>query len=154
MKYIFFLIISFNLLSCKISEPTFKNIGQWQISKINGTEVTVSNTAFFYNPNTVDGIKINGINLAVQTEGKNLGKLEISEPIMTIPKLSDFQIPISFVINISDLIGNLSSIISIVSGKTVDLRCVGDVKVGYAMFSKSIKIDQTIPVNIKDIKQL
>ena len=73
---------------------------------------------------------------------------------MTIPKLSDFQIPISFVINVSDLIGNLSSIISIVSGKTVDLRCVGDVKVGYAMFSKSIKIDQTIPVNIKDIKQL
>jgi len=154
VKYIFFLIISFNLLSCKISEPTFKNIGQWQISKINGTEVTVSNTAFFYNPNTVDGIKINGINLAVQTEGKNLGKLEISEPIMTIPKLSDFQIPISFVINISDLIGNLSSIISIVSGKTVDLRCLGAVNVGYAIFSKSIKIDQTIPVNIKDIKQL
>ena len=154
MKYIFSFIILSSLISCKISEPTFKNIGQWQISKINGTEVTVSNTAYFYNPNTVDGIKINGINLAVQTEGKNLGKLEIREPIMTIPKLSDFQIPISFVINVSDLIGNLSSIISIVSGKTVDLRCVGDVKVGYAMFSKSIKIDQTIPVNIKDIKQL
>ena len=154
MKYIFFFIISSNLLSCKISEPIFKNIGHWQISKINGTEVTVSNTAYFYNPNTVDGIKINAINLAVQTEGKNLGKLEINEPIMTIPRLSDFQIPISFVINFSDLIGNLSSIISMVSGKTVDLRCVGAVKVGYAIYSKSIKIDQTIPVNIKDIKKI
>jgi len=154
VKYIFFFIISSNLFSCKISEPIFKNIGHWQISKINGTEVTVSNTAYFYNPNTVDGIKINAINLAVQTEGKNLGKLEINEPIMTIPRLSDFQIPISFVINFSDLIGNLSSIISIVSGKTVDLRCVGAVKVGYAIFSKSIKIDQTIPVNIKDIKKI
>jgi LEA14-like dessication related protein len=99
VKYIFFFIISYNLLSCKISEPTFKNIGQWQISKINATEVTVSTTAYFYNPNTVDGIKLTGINLAVQTDGKNLGKLEINESIMTIPRLSDFQIPISFVIN-------------------------------------------------------
>lgn len=151
-NFFFLLLILTNLISCKISAPSFKNIGQWQISKINGTQVTVSNTAYFYNPNNIDGIKINGINLAVQTEGKNLGKIDISEPGMTIPKLSDFQIPISFVINVSDLIGNLSSIISIFSGKTVDLRCIGDVKVGYAMFSKSVKVDQTIPVNINEIK--
>ena len=154
MKHFILILILTNLISCKISAPTFKNIGQWQISKINGTQVTVSNTAYFYNPNNIDGIKINGINLVVQTEGKNLAKLDISQPGMTIPKLSDFQVPISFDINISDLLGSLSSIINIFSGKTVDLRCIGDVKVGYAMFSKSVKVDQTIPVNIKDIKQL
>ena len=88
----------------------------------------------------------------MQTEGKNLGKLEVSQPGWTIPKLSDFQVPISFVVNVSDLIGNLSSIVSIVTGKTVNLRCIGDVKLGYIAFSKSVKIDQTIPINLKEIK--
>lgn len=152
MKNIIYLFILFGLSSCKISAPTFKSLGQWQISKINGSQVTVSNVANFHNPNSIDGLKLNGINLIVQTEGRNLGKIEVSQPGMTIPKLSDFQVPISFVVNLSDLIGNLSSIVSIVTGKTIDLRCIGDVKVGYAAFNKSVKIDQTIPVNIKDIK--
>jgi LEA14-like dessication related protein len=152
MKNLAYLFLLFSLSSCKIAAPTFKNLGQWQISKVNGTQVTISNTAYFYNPNSIEGIKLNGINLAVQAEGKNLGKIEVSQPGMTIPKLSDFQVPISFVVNISDLIGNLSSIINIMSGKTIDLRCIGDVKVGYAAFNKSVKVDQTVPVNIKDIR--
>lgn len=152
MKNLIYLFLIFGLTSCRISAPTFKSLGQWQVSKINGSQVTVSNVANFYNPNNIEGIKLNGINLIVQTEGRNLGKLEVNQPSMTIPKLSDFQIPISFVVNVSDLIGNLSSIVSILSGKTVDLRCIGDVKVGYVAFSKSVKIDQTIPINIKDIK--
>ena len=152
MKNFIYLFLIFGLASCKISAPTFKSLGQWQISKINGTQLTVSNVANFYNPNSIEGIKLNSINLVVQTEGKNLGKLEVSQPGWTIPKLSDFQVPISFVVNVSDLIGNLSSIVSIVTGKTVDLRCIGDVEVGYVAFSKSVKIDQTIPINLKDIK--
>ena len=50
---------------------------------------------------------------------------------------------LSFVVNISDLIGNLSSIISVVSGKTIDIRCIGKIDVGYLAFNKSIEIDQT-----------
>ncbi|MBL7790673.1 MAG: LEA type 2 family protein [Chitinophagales bacterium] len=152
MKPFIFILILFGLASCQITAPTFKNLGQWRVANINGSQVTVSNVAYFYNPNKIDGLKLNAINLAVQTEGKNLGKVEISEPGMSIPKLSDFQVPISFVVSMSDLIGNLASIINIVSGKTVDLRCVGEVKVGYAVINKSIRIDQTLPINIKDIK--
>lgn len=153
MKHLSIIVVLLVLLSsCKITAPSFKNIGNWQVSKINGTQVVVSNTAYFYNPNTIEGIKLNGIDLTVQTEGRNLGKIEVSQPGMTIPKMSDFQVPISFVINVSDLIGNLNSIINIVSGKTVDVRCIGDIKVGYSFFNKSVRVDQTVPVSIKDIK--
>ena len=89
MKNLFYLFLFVSLSSCKISAPTFKNLGQWQISKINGTQVTVSNVANFYNPNKIGGIKLNGINLAIQTEGKNLGKLAQDENKLTIKKMTN-----------------------------------------------------------------
>lgn len=150
--YIFTLIV-FTLSSCKISAPTFKNIGQWQVYKISGTEVTLSNTAYFYNPNNIDGLKVNGVSVELQTGGKKLGLISSSGLGTTIPKVSDFQIPLMINVNLSDLIGNLSDIISIVSGKTIDLRCIGNINVGYSVVSKNIKIDQTVPINLKDIKK-
>jgi hypothetical protein len=151
--FFLFSLFTFGLTSCKIAAPTFKNIGQWQVSKISGTEVTLSNTAYFYNPNNVDGIKVNGISLELQTGGKKLGTITSTGLTTAIPKLSDFQVPLSFSVNLSDLIGNISDIISIATGKSIDLRCIGNVNVGYSVISKSIKIDQTVPVNLKDIKK-
>jgi LEA14-like dessication related protein len=152
MKQIIFVFLLFGLVSCQITAPTFKSLGQWRVGNVSGTQVTVTNVAYLYNPNKIDGIKLNGINLAVQAEGRNLGKFEISQPGMTIPKLSDFEIPVSFIVNISDLIGNFPSIISVVTGQTIDIRCIGKIDVGYIAFNKSIEIDQTVPLNIKDIK--
>lgn len=145
--------IAFCLNSCKVTAPTFKNIGQWQVSKISGTEVTLSNTATFNNPNNIDGFKVNNVNIELSTGGKKIGLISTTSQGMTIPKLSDFNIPLSINVKISDLIGSLSDIISIATGKTIDLRCVGNVNVGYSVINKSIKVDQTVPINIKDIKK-
>ena len=117
-----------------------------------GSEISLTNTAYLYNPNKLDGLKITGINLNLETDGKKLGTIFISDMGFTIPRMADFQIPISFIIQYNDLIGNLPSIMSMVTGKNIDLRCVGDVKVGYLSIGKSIKIDQTVPINLKDIK--
>jgi len=153
MKNIILILIGLFLTSsCKISSPTFKNIGQWQISKISGTEVIISNTAYFYNPNNIDGIKVNGVSLEIQSEGKRLGVVSTNGNGIMIPKLSDFQIPLSITVNLQDLLGNLSDIINVITGKTINLRCIGDVKVGYSVLNKSIRVDQTVPINIKDIK--
>lgn len=152
-KLLFFAAILVLTSSCKITSPTFKNLGQWQVSKISGTQVVLSNTAYFYNPNNIDGIKVNGVSLEIQTEGKKLGVVSTNGNGLTIPKLSDFQIPLSITVNLQDLIGNLSDIINVITGKTINLRCIGDVKVGYSVLNKSIRIDQTAPVNIKDIKK-
>lgn len=100
----------------------------------------------------MDGIKLNDVNLNIQTQGKNLGKLQASTPGLTIPKLSNFEIPISIAVNLSDLVGNVSSIIELVAGSTIDLRCVGQVSLGYSIFSKSVYIDQTIPLKINNLK--
>lgn len=155
MKRIFlFSVLLLALSSCKISAPTFKSLGQWQVSNVSGTEVTLSNTAYFYNPNSVDGIKVNGINVAVQTNNKNIGVLQTNNEVLSIPKLSDFQVPLNFKVNLSDLIGNVSSIVSVLTGSSIDVRCIGDIKVGYSIFNKSVKIDQTVPVSLKDIQNL
>ena len=108
--------------------------------------------AYFYNPNNIDGIKVKGMELLVRTNGRKLGSMNSNQEGITIPKLSDFQIPLSFTVNISDLVGNLSSIIGAITGKTIQLRCTGRVKVGYMFLGRSINIDQTVPVNLKNVK--
>lgn len=152
MKHFLYLLLAFSLLSCKIAAPTFKNLGQWEVSKLIGSQVTLSNTAFFYNPNSLDGLKLNGVQLSVQADGRNIGLVKVSQSGTLIPKRSDFQVPVNLIVNLTDLVGNLSSILDIVSGKTIQIRCVGDIQVGYINFNKTVKVDQTIPLNLKDIK--
>ena len=152
-KQIVLCIIVCAISSCKIAAPTFKNIGQWQVSKISGSEVVLSNSANFYNPNNIDGLKVNTVQIEVQTGGKKLGTISQSGTGITIPKMSDFSVPLSLTVNIQDLIGNIADIISILSGRTIDLRVVGDVNVGYAVVSRSIRVDQVVPINISDIKK-
>lgn len=153
MRYFFLLSLTFILSSCKISPPTFKYLGVWKVSQVNAQQVTLMSSATFHNPNNITGLKVNTVNLVVETGGKYLGKINTNESGVNIPKLADFEIPINITVNLADLIGNLGSVIGIITGQTIDIRCRGDIKVGYMIINKSVAIDQTLPLSIKDVKK-
>lgn len=151
-RALFLITLVVLLSSCKITAPTFKNLGTWSIGEVQGGKVTIHNTAYFYNPNDIDGIKVNTVSVAVMTNGKKLGTITNTAGKLTIPKKSDFSIPLSLEINPSELVGSLTDILGAALGKSIDLRCVGNVGVGYSVINKNISIDQTVPIKVSDIK--
>lgn len=151
-SFVFLALGLLGLQSCQISAPTFKNLGSWQVSNVSTSNVTLSNTAYFHNPNKIDGIKLQNVTVDVMTNGRKLGTITNPAGLVTIPKSSDFSIPLSIQINPADLLGNITDLIGLATGKTIDLRCIGNVGVRYSIFNKKITIDQTLPVNISAIK--
>lgn len=154
MNRIFILLVGILFLSsCKIAAPTFKNIGQWQVTNISTSSVTLMNTAYFHNPNAIDGIKLNTVSVNILANGKKLGTIVNPNGKVTIAKNSDFAVPLSLNVNPSDLIGGLGDLLGAALGGSVDIRCLGSVGVGFMMFNKSVTVDQTVPVRLSDIRR-
>lgn len=137
--------------SCKISAPTFKNLGQWQISNLSTSNVTLSNTAYFHNPNSIDGIRLNTVSVNVLANGKKLGTISNSNGSVAIAKNADFGIPLSLNINPLDLIGDIGQLLGAAPSKSIEIRCLGTVSLGFLMLKKSVNIDQTVPIKLSDI---
>ncbi len=152
MRYFLFLSLFFLMSSCKIASPTFKNIGQWQITQLSTSSVTIENTAFFNNPNSINGLKLNTVAIDVMANSKKIGTITNPNGNIIIPSNADFNIPLSLNINPSDLVSGIGDLIGIALGKTVDVRCIGSINVGYMMLSKRVAIDQTVPLDISKIK--
>lgn len=150
-KFLLLTGICLLLTSCKITSPTFKNLGQWQVSNISTSNITLSNTAYFYNPNNIDGIKLNSIGIDVLANGRKLGTIVNPNGKVVIPKNADFSIPLSLNVNPQDLISGLGSILGAALGNSIDVQCKGNVNLGYMMINKSIHVDQTLPVKLNGI---
>ena len=151
MKHFLFLLSALALTSCKISSPTFKNLGQWQIGNVSGSNITLTNTAYFYNPNSINGLKVNNVFINVMTNGKKIGTVSSASSSVVIPNMSDFSIPLSLSIDPKDLLGSITDILGVAMGKSIDLRCVGNIGVGYSVINKNISIDQTLPVTLPSV---
>ena len=153
MKLILLFIAILTLTSCKISSPTFKHLDQWQIGNVSGSNITLTNTAYFYNPNSINGLKVNNVSINVMTNGKKIGTVSSASSAVVIPNMSDFSIPLSLSIDPKDLMGSITDILGAAMGKSIDLRCVGNIGVGYSVINKNISIDHTLPVSLSSIIQ-
>ena len=152
MKNVLVLCVLLGLSSCKFYTPTFKSLSNWRVSNVSANKVTLSSTATFNNPNSFGGLNLSGMNIALNANGKSLGVVNTNTAGIPVSANSDFKIPFSIDINPQDLVGNLGNILDMAMGKKVDIQCIGDLKVGYSMFHKTISINQTVPVSIKDLK--
>jgi LEA14-like dessication related protein len=151
MKRTLFFTAILTLTSCKISSPTFKYLDQWQIGNVSSSNITLTNTAYFYNPNSVHGLKINNVSINVMANGKKLGTVSSASSSVVIPNMSDFSIPLRLSIDPKDLLGNITDILGAALGKSIDLRCVGNIGVGFSVINKNISIDQTLPVSLSAV---
>jgi hypothetical protein len=111
----------------------------------------LTNTAYFYNPNSVHGLKINNVSINVMANGKKLGTVSSASSSVVIPNMSDFSIPLRLSIDPKDLLGNITDILGAALGKSIDLRCVGNIGVGFSVINKNISIDQTLPVSLSAV---
>lgn len=153
MKLILLFIALLTLTSCKISSPTFKHLDQWQIGNVSGSAITLTNTAYFYNPNSINGLKVNNISINVMRNGKKIGTVSSATSAVVIPNMSNFSIPLSLSVNPKDLMGSITDILGAAMGKSLDLRCVGNISVGFSVMNKNISIDHTLPVSLSSIIQ-
>ena len=87
------------------------------------------------------------------TNGKKIGTVSSASSAVVIPNMSDFSIPLSLSIDPKDLMGSITDILGAAMGKSIDLRCVGNIGVGYSVINKNISIDHTLPVSLSSIIQ-
>lgn len=151
-NYFILTILILLLSSCKFSSPTFRRLENWNISNVNTNNITLSNNAIFYNPNNFGGINLNNLKLDIMADGRKIGTITNASTATNIVKNAEFSIPLSINVNPVDLIGGIGNILDMINGKMVNIRCLGSVNAGYLMINKSINVDQTIPVSVKDIK--
>lgn len=150
--YLTFILAFIFLSSCKFSAPTFRRLENWNISNVSTTNITLSNNAIFHNPNSFGGINLNKLSLDIFADGRKIGTITNASTKSSIQGNSEFMIPLNLNVNPIDLIGGLGNILDMINGKIVNIRCLGSLNAGYLMINKSVNVDQTIPVNIKNIK--
>lgn len=133
-------VVLLGCVSQQYEEPDFLGIENVEVTRVAGTDAQLSGDAIFYNPND-KGIKLKEVNVAVELEGKKIGK--ISQELATkIPAASEFTVPLNASFDLSDM-GIMNGIISILGGKKVKVRYHGSIKVSRFGYPQTIDVDHT-----------
>ena len=136
----YFLILIL-LSSCTFEENVkFEQIKNVKLIGVKDGMLNLTAEADFYNPNDVSG-KLKSIDLEVLLNEKSLARLTQTEHFK-IEKNASFTIPINVSFAMEDIqSGFLENLLTIVSGKKLQLHFKGEIKVSTWGFT------QTVPVS-------
>ncbi|MEX1203112.1 MAG: LEA type 2 family protein [Ferruginibacter sp.] len=138
IKLLFVLAILF-LSSCRTPQDlVFRDFNNLALDKLGFSASVLKVDLIYYNPNNF-GMELKRTELDIYVDGTFLGHSN-QELQVAIPKRDVFTIPIKLDLDMKNLFKNgLTSLFK----KTVNVRAVGNIKVGKAGVYKNFNIDYT-----------
>lgn len=136
LTFLFFII---GLLSCqRLVMPEFKSYDQVSIDKIGFNHSTLSMNLHYYNPNKM-GILLDKTNIDIYINNNILGHSN-QELGLSIPKKSDFMVPLKVQIEMKNLFKNsLATLLN----KEITIKIVGKICVRKGKISLSLPVNYT-----------
>ncbi|MCS6935330.1 MAG: LEA type 2 family protein [Chitinophagales bacterium] len=144
--------LALTLSSCKLQEPTFKNLQSVKIERLGGAGFKAGGEAVFYNPNRFR-VKITDLNIDVNMDNRTIGSIGEKDDVIIRPR-SEFVVPFGFTFNPEGgLLDNLKSAMNIVTGKGATLSLNGNIRFKWLAFSKQVPIKYQQQFKLSDIWQ-
>ena len=140
------LAAAFLLQSCKMPDEEIVLRDIRDVVADVSTDPTLKGVAIFYNPNNVRG-KLKHISVDIYVNGRKAGKVKKDYKI-TIPKQSEFRVPIEVELNIKEL-GLFDTIMGVVGGKKFEIRYDGYLRLNYRGLPIKVPVDYKDEVRIK-----
>ncbi len=139
------------LWSCKkLDAPVFKSIEDVKIVNRTATNVTISATTCFYNPNKFQ-ITLKQADIDLLLNNKKITNYQ-RDYNLKIPKNSEFTVPLEITLSLSDLNSNIiSSAIGILTGKKQILSYQGHIKIKAYGIRVKIPIDGSTDFDLNEL---
>ncbi len=135
----YLLVITLTLLHISCSTPKaleYRDFKNFTVANLGFASSTIKMDLIYYNPNSY-GLQLKRTDLDVYMEGSYIGHTQLEYQI-TIPKRSEFSIPISLDVDMKNLFKN--AFVTILN-KEVNIRITGTIKVGKANIFKSFPVN-------------
>lgn len=129
LKTLLFILItffSFQSLFAAPTAPEFVRTKDWNIDKVNGTEIILTAKVVFYNPNKIKA-KLNSLDLDIKFNNLFIGKV-IQTDIVKINGKSSFDIPIRIKFDLKESGFNLNNVIGLITNKKFIVNLDGFLK--------------------------
>ena len=141
LKYILPLLLLVGSMSCSFDEPIiFRGVKSVKVLGIKDGMVELEAVARFNNPNEMSG-KLKKVNIAVLLKQDTLALLTQRENLR-IEKNANFEVPIRAQLSLADLQGDiLSNLLSIIGGRNISLRFVGEIKISSWGVNRHVPVD-------------
>ena len=141
-------IFSFLLTSCRPPQDlVFRDYKNLTLDNVTFSDATIKVDLVYYNPNNV-GLTLSRTDLDLFVDGTYLGHSEQNVQI-DIPRRQEFTLPLAVKVDLKNLLKNG---LTTMTNKEVDIRLVGNVKLGKAGVYKNFKVDYTSKQNFSMFK--
>lgn len=137
------------VMACEApTEPTFQQMKNVKVKELKGNHLVVTADALFHNPNDY-GIKLTGIDLDVEIDDKEAGKVMQVEPIQ-IPAASDFTVPVTADLDIKSLTKDFfKNALNLLKSKKVKVHYEGIITVQALNIALDIPVDYTEEIPLR-----
>lgn len=136
---LFFLAGAYTLPSCRSPKDlVFKEVRDVSFENLKFSEAVLTLALDFYNPNNF-GMELRRTDLDIYVNNIYFGK-SVQDIQVKVPKRNDFTLPIQVRVDVKNLLLNG---LNVLMNKQVEVRVLGQVKIGKAGVFKSFKVDYT-----------
>jgi LEA14-like dessication related protein len=143
--WLYSLILVLSVSCSSFKDLTFGPIQDVKVLKFEQGTLQVALNVTIDNPNSSD-LKVKNTDLIVTNGTKMMGKIKQIENLVIEGKTKKvYTIPLS--VEITDSSAPFASALSFLSGKKPDIRIKGKLSAGAFLFTRTIEIDQPIPLN-------
>ena len=138
--------LAISAMSCSTARlPYVKGVDDVKVSKFTKDSLHMNIALRINNPGTW-GFRVKNVNLALTLNGKPVGTIKGKMPFKRIGK-GERAYDVQLATGTGAIIGALPDFLSVLSGKNMDLRMQGEMRVRWFIFGKKIKFDSK-----KDLK--
>lgn len=152
MKTLFRILLCMIMVSCKVNEkPEFKAVENITVKDINGSTVTISAEALYFNPNHIGGT-IKKVDLDLFMDGIKISDVE-AQPF-EINSQENFRIPLTAKVPHSKLFGKsgkqlLGNLINAALNNTVKVSYKGIITLDLGALDYDYTLDETLELNLR-----
>ncbi len=145
---IFIGLLMFLVPSCRPPQDlVFKDYKNLTLDNVNFSDATIKVDLVYYNPNNV-GLTLSRTDLDLFVDNVYLGHSSQNVQI-NIPRRQEFTLPLAVKVDLKNLFKNG---LNTLTNKEVNVRLVGNVKLGKAGVYKNFKVDYTSKQNFSMFK--
>ena len=124
---------------CDLQPVNVKSVGNVEFKSLNNNIVTLKVTATVDNPNM--RIKIKKTDLTVYLNNTEMGRItQLDNIVLKSRSTQEYTVPVK--VELTNLKGSIMTGMSLISGKRGNISLSGQVKVGTAFYTKTVKLDK------------
>lgn len=138
------------LTACNFEEPSFGEVGNFQMQKLEGSHIECSFDVNIENPNAI-GFKVRKVAADVKMEDQLMGKVKLNDKIK-VKRKSDKTYTVPLIIDLEN--GALITLLKNAGKKEVPVTIQGIAKGSVLGISKKFEFSETKNVNPGSLKSL